>query len=145
MKSSSGAFDVDDFISRLINFMGGNKSMDSELPDESDASEDGGMPLDWERLGRKALAKSRRVPTMDFMSVSPCSPVYSQLKAYQARTSVHRSEEAGDHQTSEAREEHRGGVQAARDSGGGHRSFRERDIQQCSICTYHVPLAAIAR
>ncbi|TFL04824.1 Nse4 C-terminal-domain-containing protein [Pterulicium gracile] len=67
MKSSSGAFDVDDFISRLINFMGGNKSMDSELPDESDASEDGGMPLDWERLGRKALAKSRRVPTMDFM------------------------------------------------------------------------------
>lgn len=69
MKSGQGAFDMDDFISKLITFMGGRKTMD-EIEDESDvdeAADDGDAPLDWERIGRKALAKSRRVPVMDFM------------------------------------------------------------------------------
>ena len=66
MKSGTGAFDVDDFVSKLITFMGGRKTLEDQLPDDSDA-EDGDAPLDWERIGRKALAKSRRVPVLDFM------------------------------------------------------------------------------
>ena len=72
MKSGSGAFDTDDFVARLITFMGGRKPaapsrLDDE--DEDDGSEfDGGdAPLNWERLGRRVLARSRRVPAMDFM------------------------------------------------------------------------------
>lgn len=69
MKSGQGAFDVDDFVSKLITFMGGRKPLD--LPDGEDETEeddgDGDAPLDWEKIGRKALAKSRRVPVLDFM------------------------------------------------------------------------------
>lgn len=49
--------------------MGGRKNLDEDLPDDSDVDDvdDGNAPLDWDRIGRKALAKSRRVPVMDFM------------------------------------------------------------------------------
>ncbi|OSC98648.1 hypothetical protein PYCCODRAFT_1417575 [Trametes coccinea BRFM310] len=70
MKSGSGAFDVDDFVARLITYMGGRKPVSpaDDADDFEDASEyDEGAPLDWERIGRRALAKSRRVPAMDFM------------------------------------------------------------------------------
>lgn len=68
MKSGAGAFDIDEFVSKLITFMGGRKQLEDRLPNESDIEEDDGdSPLDWERIGRKALAKSRRVPAMDFM------------------------------------------------------------------------------
>ncbi|THH19961.1 hypothetical protein EW146_g1321 [Bondarzewia mesenterica] len=66
MKSGSGAFDMDDFISKLITFMGGRRG--EQLSDDSDMEDgDADIPLDWEKIGRKALAKSRRVPAMDFM------------------------------------------------------------------------------
>ncbi|KAJ7497416.1 Nse4 C-terminal-domain-containing protein [Mycena latifolia] len=66
MKSGSGSFDIDELISKLITFMGGAKL---DVDDESDAedTEVNGGPLDWDRIGRKALAKSRRVPAMGFM------------------------------------------------------------------------------
>ena len=68
MKSGSGAFDMDDFISKLITFMGGRRG--DQLSDESEVDDDdAGHRLDWEKIGRKALAKSRRVPTIDFMCV----------------------------------------------------------------------------
>lgn len=69
MKSGSGAFDVDEFVSKLITFMGGRKPLEESLPQDSDDGEDGDgeAPLDWDRIGRKALAKSRRVPVMGFM------------------------------------------------------------------------------
>lgn len=71
MKSGSGAFDVDDFVSKLLQYMGGQKNIEDTLPDDSDGEE---IPvnvsaLDWDRIGRKALAKSRRVPAMGFMYV----------------------------------------------------------------------------
>ncbi len=70
MKSGSGAFDVDDFVARLITYMGGRKPLtpvgDNEEEDTSEYDA-GGAPLDWERIGRRALAKSKRVPVMDFM------------------------------------------------------------------------------
>lgn len=69
MKSDRGAFDIEDFVSKLITFMGGRKNLDEDLPDDSDVDDvdDGNAPLDWDRIGRKALAKSRRIPVMDFM------------------------------------------------------------------------------
>ncbi|KAI0643239.1 Nse4 C-terminal-domain-containing protein [Trametes meyenii] len=70
MKSGSGAFDVDDFVARLITYMGGRKpiaSVDDGEEDEEESEYDAGAPLDWEKIGRRALAKSRRVPAMDFM------------------------------------------------------------------------------
>ncbi|TFK94495.1 hypothetical protein K466DRAFT_632466 [Polyporus arcularius HHB13444] len=73
MKSGSGAFDVDDFVARLITYMGGRKptgDIDDD-DDDDDASEHdaAGAPLDWERIARRALAKSKRSPVMDFMYV----------------------------------------------------------------------------
>ncbi|KAH9083498.1 binding domain of Nse4/EID3 to Nse3-MAGE-domain-containing protein [Lactarius deliciosus] len=81
MKAGAGAFDVDDFVSKLITFMGGRRGEagpkdrasggtdeDEEEEEEYDGDDE---PLDWEKIGRKALAKSRRVPVMDFMCVAP--------------------------------------------------------------------------
>ncbi len=52
--------------------MGGRKFGD-QIPDddsEIDAAEDDpDSVLDWGRIGRKALAKSHRVPALSFMSV----------------------------------------------------------------------------
>jgi len=71
MRADVGGFDVDDFVSKLVTFMGGHvqgRERDSQAPsdvDEEDELEAG--PLNWDKIGRKALAKSRRVPAMEFM------------------------------------------------------------------------------
>jgi hypothetical protein len=70
MKSGGSAFDINEFISKLITFMGGRKPLEDQPPEGSemdDADDDGNAPLDWDKIGRKALSKSRRVPCMDFM------------------------------------------------------------------------------
>ncbi|KAI0919751.1 hypothetical protein AcW1_003083 [Taiwanofungus camphoratus] len=68
MKSGAGAFDVDDFVARLVTFMGGRKGVPNLDDSDSDAEEDfSNELLDWGRIGRRALAKSHRVPVMDFM------------------------------------------------------------------------------
>jgi hypothetical protein len=83
MKAGAGAFDIDDFVSKLITFMGGRRGgggggggpndcaedadYDEDVDDDEDEEDD--EPLNWERIGRKALAKSRRIPVMDFMCV----------------------------------------------------------------------------
>ncbi|KAF8070559.1 Nse4 C-terminal-domain-containing protein [Lyophyllum atratum] len=69
MKSGSGAFDIDEFVAKLITFMGGRKPLEEHAEEDSDV-EDGehtGASLEWAKIGRKALAKSRRVPAMGFM------------------------------------------------------------------------------
>jgi len=69
MKLGSAAFDLDDFVSKLAIFMGGRHELAddaSELDDIDDSV------LDWEKVGRRALAKSRRVPVMGFMFVISC-------------------------------------------------------------------------
>ncbi|KAK7053403.1 hypothetical protein VNI00_004029 [Paramarasmius palmivorus] len=66
LKSGSGAFDVDDFLSKLVTFMGGRK-MNQRNPNFEDGDDDNDTPLEWEKIGRKALAKSRRVPVVGFM------------------------------------------------------------------------------
>lgn len=69
MKSGSGAFDVDEFVSKLITFMGGRKSLQDHTVNDSDDEDEehSGKSLEWAKIGRKALAKSRRVPVMGFM------------------------------------------------------------------------------
>ena len=78
MKTDVG-FDMDDFISKLVSFMRGRTaaaagragSQDSDYEDEDGMDElDENRQLDWDLIGRKVLAKSRRVPVMDFMLVS---------------------------------------------------------------------------
>ena len=86
MKAGAGVFDIDDFVSKLITFMGGRRAggaggpkdrpaqdeeagVDEDDEDDEEDDEDD-EPLNWERIGRKALAKSRRVPVMDFMCVA---------------------------------------------------------------------------
>ena len=71
MKSGSGAFDVDDFVNRLVTFMGGRAA--SQAGDDDEDDDEDVATLKWERIGWKALAKSRRVPAMDFMCVSSSS------------------------------------------------------------------------
>lgn len=68
MKHDTGGFEVDDFVARLVTFMGGHKDgdFDPSQADEAEEGEDVGS-LEWEKIGRKALAKSRRVPMMSFM------------------------------------------------------------------------------
>lgn len=71
MKSWSGALDVDDFIARLVHYMGGQNSFEDGLSDSSNEEEihDPVPALDWDRIGRKCLAKSRCVPVTGFMYV----------------------------------------------------------------------------
>ncbi|KAF5380522.1 hypothetical protein D9615_004519 [Tricholomella constricta] len=67
MKSGSGAFDVDEFVAKLVTFMGGRKSLEDQAENDPDVEEDTDVSLEWAKIGRKALAKSRRVPVMSFM------------------------------------------------------------------------------
>jgi hypothetical protein len=78
MKNDAGGFDVDDFVSKLITFMGGRRGGMKEregsesvepLAEEDEDDEDDGSNLDWEKVGRLGLAKSHRVPVIDFMCV----------------------------------------------------------------------------
>ncbi|EEB95416.1 hypothetical protein MPER_05619, partial [Moniliophthora perniciosa FA553] len=66
LRSGSGAFGIDDFLSKLVTFMGGRK-MDQRNPNFSDDDDEDDSPLEWEKIGRKAVAKSRRVPVVGFM------------------------------------------------------------------------------
>lgn len=66
MKHSAGGFDVEDFISKLVGFMGtrpggGDGEGDEHIGDE------GEVMLNWEKVGYLALAKSRRAIGPSFM------------------------------------------------------------------------------
>ena len=69
MRSDIGGFDIDDFVAKLITFMGGRRQ--AQIPEQDsdgfEIEEEGNAPLEWDSIGRKALAKSRRVPAMEFM------------------------------------------------------------------------------
>ena len=70
MKSGSGAFDVDDYVAKLVIFMGGRHDVErvAESDEEDEYDDEGdGAQLNWERIGWKAMGKSHRVPVMDFM------------------------------------------------------------------------------
>ncbi|CAG8441781.1 6477_t:CDS:10 [Ambispora leptoticha] len=58
MKIDSNAFDTDDYVGKLVNFMGGSQP---HLEEEDDA------PLDWLGLGKVAARFTTRVPSMAYM------------------------------------------------------------------------------
>ncbi|KAJ7083301.1 Nse4 C-terminal-domain-containing protein [Mycena belliarum] len=66
LKFGTGVFDVDNFITKLTAFMGGYRPPEDAASDNSDVEEDD-APLEWAKIGRRALAKSRRVPAMGYM------------------------------------------------------------------------------
>ncbi|KAF5354674.1 hypothetical protein D9756_005397 [Leucocoprinus leucothites] len=87
MKSGTGTFDVDEFIIKLRNFMnGGLKSDAVPAEDDEDESEYNveTSKLDWDRVGRLALAKSRRAPALTFM-LGPLS-IEQKVRAANKRT-----------------------------------------------------------
>ncbi|KAH7915182.1 Nse4 C-terminal-domain-containing protein [Hygrophoropsis aurantiaca] len=67
MRLGSSAFDLDDFVSKLITFMGGRQLLEDQGDDSEMDVDMADSPLDWDKIGRKAMAKSRRVPAMGFM------------------------------------------------------------------------------
>ncbi|THH32665.1 hypothetical protein EUX98_g1483 [Antrodiella citrinella] len=71
MKSGSGAFDVEDFVQKLVTFMGGRSAQHLDEDDDDSETEgnqvEPGAALDWELIGRRALGYSHRVPVSDFM------------------------------------------------------------------------------
>jgi hypothetical protein len=73
MKSGSGAFDIDDFVSKLLKFLKDDQLPEDVFSEDSDAEESNDFvtPLDWDRIGRKAMAKSRRIPVLGFMYSFP--------------------------------------------------------------------------
>ncbi|KAK7055600.1 Non-structural maintenance of chromosomes element 4 [Favolaschia claudopus] len=66
LKFGTGIFDVNDFVLRLVAFMGGYKPPEDVSSDDSDI-EESDLPLDWRKIGHRVLAKSRRVPAAAFM------------------------------------------------------------------------------
>jgi len=57
MRVDSNAFDADDYITKLVTFMGGR-----HIDDEDETPK-----LDWKALGKVAAGFTDRVPAMDFM------------------------------------------------------------------------------
>jgi len=95
MKHDIEAFDVDDYIAKLITFMGGRSlgsginadpdgNPDGEEADDTAVLEDEGAPLKWELIGRRAFPWSRRAPVMDFL-VGPLSIQIKERKKAAAR------------------------------------------------------------
>ncbi|CAG8498434.1 10676_t:CDS:2 [Paraglomus occultum] len=69
MRVDSNAFDIDDYVAKLVTFMGGRQYDD----------EDESPKLDWKALGKVAARYTDRVPTMDFM-LGPLSVEQKQRK-----------------------------------------------------------------
>ncbi|KAJ3724630.1 Nse4 C-terminal-domain-containing protein [Lentinula raphanica] len=102
LKSGSGAFDMDEYLSKLVTFMGGHK-LDNHDPDDPDA-EDALLdaPLEWDLIGRRALAKSRRVPVVGFM-LGPLS-IEQKKRTTQKRAKLEKNK-ADERKPQEIREE----------------------------------------
>lgn len=67
LKHSAGGFDVEDFIAKLVTFMGGPDPTGARRVDDDDDDFERGGLLDWERFGYMALEHSRRVTGTTFM------------------------------------------------------------------------------
>ncbi|KAJ7774408.1 Nse4 C-terminal-domain-containing protein [Mycena olivaceomarginata] len=87
LKLGSGGFDRDDFVTRLILFMGGYKAPEDA---SSDFEDDSNEYLDWAKIGRRALAKSRRVPAMGFM-LGPLSIEQKARAAHKPRAKLEKN------------------------------------------------------
>ena len=66
MRAGLGGFDIDDLVGAFFAYMGGFRPED----DDGDGDFEEKSSLEWEKIGKLAMAKSRRVPAMDFMYVT---------------------------------------------------------------------------
>jgi len=64
MKHDAGAFDVDDYLAKLLVFLGG---ANEEVADDEFDERGEDASLIWGRIGTKILKYSRRAVCMDFM------------------------------------------------------------------------------
>ena len=72
MKHDVGGFDVDDYIAKLVTFMGGRTGGPEPAATQGgldDSDTEGSTGLDWAKIGRFAASYTRRVPVTDFMHV----------------------------------------------------------------------------
>ncbi|KAF8638066.1 hypothetical protein AX16_010698 [Volvariella volvacea WC 439] len=65
LKNLGGGFDVDEFLSKLVSFMDVRKHSHNRTVEGYEGDED--VELDWDKIGRRILTKSRRVPALGFM------------------------------------------------------------------------------
>ncbi|KAH8119441.1 Nse4 C-terminal-domain-containing protein [Phellopilus nigrolimitatus] len=92
MRADAGGFDVDDFVAKLVTFMGGRWEGEERIDADDETVEfEADQTLNWELIGRRALAKSRRVPATDFM-LGPLS-VEQKKRTVVKRTRLEKSDE----------------------------------------------------
>ncbi|KAF7373826.1 Non-structural maintenance of chromosomes element 4 [Mycena sanguinolenta] len=103
LKFGTGTFDVDDFVTRMIVFMGGYKPPENLSSDASDIEEDDNASLDWAKIGRRALTKSRRVPAMGFI-LGPLS-IKPKKRAQNKRRAKFEKDKKDERRPQEIREE----------------------------------------
>jgi non-structural maintenance of chromosomes element 4 len=84
MSLGDAAFNVDEYVSKLVTYMGGRHNIDPE-------SRDRDVTMDWSILGRVATGICRRPPTIEFM-LGPLSVEKKERKI--ARRQVERRENA---------------------------------------------------
>ena len=60
MSLGDAAFNVDEYVAKLVSYMGGRHNIGRDAKDRDDA-------MDWSRLGRVASGICHRPPTIDFM------------------------------------------------------------------------------
>lgn len=61
MDLGDAAFNIDEYVNKIVTFMGGRHYRHgTQDPDREDS-------MDWSAIGRVAMRISRRPPTMDFM------------------------------------------------------------------------------
>ncbi|KAJ3981299.1 Nse4 C-terminal-domain-containing protein [Lentinula detonsa] len=69
LQFNSGIFNLDEYVLNLVRFMGGRKLEPESVEEISDEEDDPQLvePLQWERIGKFAMRKSKRVTVAGFM------------------------------------------------------------------------------
>ncbi|KAJ3733880.1 Nse4 C-terminal-domain-containing protein [Lentinula guzmanii] len=69
LQFDSGLFNLDEYVLNLVRFMGGRKLEPESVEEISDEEDDPQLvePLQWERIGKLAMRKSKRVTVAGFM------------------------------------------------------------------------------
>jgi non-structural maintenance of chromosomes element 4 len=80
MELGDAAFNVDEYVNKLVSFMGGRHYIEGD-----DHDRDREDSMDWAELGRVATGICRRPPTIGFM-LGPLSVEKKERKARQSQT-----------------------------------------------------------
>lgn len=80
MNFGDAAFNIDDYVTKLVTFMGGRHHVRGQARNREDDEE-----MDWTSLGRVALGICRRPPTLDFL-LGPLSVEKKEKKVRKRQT-----------------------------------------------------------